>query len=155
MPCKDPEKAKKYYKEYYKKHKEQSRLKSKRWSQANREKVQKYQKEYRRKNLERLSEHNRKYWKYYSQKIRREVLSHYSGDPPSCSCCGENHLEFLTIDHIYGGGNKQKKKIGKVGWAFPKWLKDNNYPDGYRVLCYNCNCSRGFYGYCPHERKLR
>jgi hypothetical protein len=32
------------------------------------------------------------------------------------------------------------------------WLRDNGWPEGYRVLCHNCNSARGLYGYCPHER---
>jgi hypothetical protein len=33
------------------------------------------------------------------------------------------------------------------------WLKRNNYPTGFRVLCHNCNLAIGFYGYCPHHRQ--
>jgi hypothetical protein len=32
-------------------------------------------------------------------------------------------------------------------------LRRDNYPDGYRVLCANCNFSRGIHGYCPHEHE--
>jgi len=31
-----------------------------------------------------------------------------------------------------------------------EYLKSNNYPLGYRVLCMNCNFAIGVYGYCPH-----
>ena len=34
------------------------------------------------------------------------------------------------------------------------WLKRHGYPqDDFKCLCWNCNCSRGRYGYCPHERE--
>jgi hypothetical protein len=34
-------------------------------------------------------------------------------------------------------------------------LKRRGYPqEGYTILCFNCNLSRGFFGYCPHERAL-
>jgi hypothetical protein len=80
------------------------------------------------------------------------VLEHYSGTPPHCQCpgCTETHLEFLSIDHINGGGRKHRLSIGGGIYA---WLRKNNYPDGFRVLCHNCNQSRGAYGYCPHERE--
>jgi hypothetical protein len=29
-------------------------------------------------------------------------------------------------------------------------LARNGFPDGYRVLCHNCNMALGQYGYCPH-----
>lgn len=40
----------------------------------------------------------------------------------------------------------------KPGNGFMKWLKRNDWPKGFRVLCHNCNSSLGYYGYCPHRR---
>ena len=80
-------------------------------------------------------------------KLKLAAFEKYGGS--KCSCCGELLLEFLTIDHIDGGGNKHRKSINSTFWY---WLRNNNYPEGYRVLCMNCNFSRGIYGYCPHER---
>lgn len=88
----------------------------------------------------------------WRKKQRLIVLVHYGGNPPKCVCCGENHIEFLTIDHIDGGGNKHRKKIGlKCGVSFNRWLIRNGFPSGFRVLCMNCNFSIGHYGYCPHN----
>ncbi len=83
--------------------------------------------------------------------VKTEVMEHYG---TICACCGESHLEFLNIDHINGGGNKHRKEIGrkKAGSSFYHWLKQNGYPEGFRVLCYNCNCSIGHFGYCPHQK---
>lgn len=83
--------------------------------------------------------------------IRLQVLAHYSSGP-SCSCCGESHLEFLAIDHINGGGNQHRKEVGK-GITFYRWLIKNKYPEGFQVLCHNCNMAKGFYKECPHQRK--
>ena len=90
-------------------------------------------------------------FKKYNQKLRLEVLIHYGGNPPKCACCGESHIEFLTIDHIHGGGRKHSKITG-LGTSFYKWLRKNNFPDGFQVLCWNCNCAKGHYGYCPHDQ---
>lgn len=69
-----------------------------------------------------------------------------------CACCGEKRDEFLTIDHINGGGCKDRKT--RRGWTFYQWLRGQEYPkENFRLLCWNCNCSRGFRGYCPHERE--
>jgi hypothetical protein len=27
----------------------------------------------------------------------------------------------------------------------------HDFPPGFRLLCFNCNCVRGQRGYCPHE----
>ena len=84
--------------------------------------------------------------------LKIEVLAHYSEyDEPICACCGEHEIEFLSIDHINGGGLKERKKLGRSGWSFYLWLKSNKFPDGYRVLCHNCNQSYGQFGYCPHQ----
>lgn len=93
-----------------------------------------------------------------------EALTHYSGGTPKCSCvgCCETHTEFLTIDHIDGGGGEHRRELSGPGskdkrspggLAFYYWLRRNKYPGGFRVLCWNCNCSRGLYGYCPHEKQ--
>jgi len=84
--------------------------------------------------------------RHSQRKDRVFCVESYGGE---CVCCGENNLEFLCIDHINGGGNKHRKKVGHGG-TFYRWLRKNNMPEGYRVLCHNCNQSIGYYGYCPH-----
>jgi len=89
---------------------------------------------------------HRKYAKTYKLRLRNEILDHYG---KKCACCGETTIEFLAIDHINGGGNAHRRKIGRTNLY--TWLKANNYPDGFQTLCHNCNMSKGFYGYCPHN----
>jgi hypothetical protein len=83
--------------------------------------------------------------------IKYQALVIYGGNPPACDCCGETIVEFLTIDHINGGGGKHRKTI-KGGPHIGVWLKQNDYPLGFRVLCMNCNFSLGINGYCPHKK---
>jgi 5-methylcytosine-specific restriction endonuclease McrA len=66
-----------------------------------------------------------------------------------CVCCGEEILEFLTIDHI----NPSDKKSNLSGYRLYKQLAKENFPDGYQTLCYNCNTAKGLYGLCPHQKK--
>lgn len=95
----------------------------------------------------------RPYQMRYRQSLRQLVLNHYGY---RCVCCGENELIFLTIDHINNDGAEHRKQlcknsnVGSVGLY--RWLKKNNFPDGFQILCYNCNI--GKYrngGVCPHE----
>lgn len=94
----------------------------------------------------------------FSYRLRQKlaVLGYYSSSTYSCKCCGESRLEFLTIDHINGGGAKHREELGqgrrsKGAGGFYYWLIRSDYPEGYQVLCQNCNFSRGLFGYCPHD----
>ncbi len=91
------------------------------------------------------------YARRWAQKLKAETIEHYG---KACACCGETNYEFLCIDHINGGGNKHREEVG-AGRNFYSWLKKNGYPEGFRTLCYNCNQSFGYNGYCPHEEQKR
>lgn len=97
---------------------------------------------------------NREIRLFHSQKFNRElrqdILEHYGGTPPKCDCCSEVEIQFLTLDHINGGGNIERRKKGGSASLFIS-LRKNGYPSGYRVLCYNCNNSIAYYGFCPHN----
>ncbi len=84
--------------------------------------------------------------------IRKEVLAHYSNGIPKCACCGEQTLLFLTVDHMNGGGREERQRLNRYGWRFYQWLRDEGFPAGYQVLCFNCNAAKGFWGECPHRR---
>lgn len=86
------------------------------------------------------------------KRMRVTVLLHYGGPEPTCSCCGEHRYEFLALDHINGGGQQHRKDIMlKHGQHLYRWLIHQNFPEGFRVLCHNCNSSHGYFGYCPHD----
>ena len=106
---------------------------------------------WRKINTNNMLEIKRGYHRTYAEKIRMRCLIHYGGLPPVCSCCGENKVEFLGIDHINGHGNEHRKSM--KGTNIYRWLIKNDFPEGYQVLCHNCNLSKGFYGYCPHKNK--
>ena len=70
---------------------------------------------------------------------------------PCCRCCGENsHLDFLTIDHIESRKMSGHKRTFN-GTQLNAELKKKNFPNGFQVLCWNCNMVKGFYGKCAHE----
>ncbi len=153
MPYKDPKKAKQYWKKY-----------NKEWKINNREKYKKRMTEWQRNNPEKTKKYRDTNYQKHKNKIitqkinankkRRHIAKldcvfHYSNGTNCCECCGENHIEFLSIDHISGNGRKHRKEIKEY---LPIYLKKNNYPLGFRILCYNCNLAIGFFGYCPHKK---
>jgi len=93
--------------------------------------------------IQKITEHNRKI----------KVMENYGG---KCVCCGECAIEFLTIDHINDDGSQIRKETKQgTGGKLYRWLIKNNFPkDNYQILCYNCNCAKGFFGYCPHNKKI-
>lgn len=109
-------------------------------------------------NVERVREVHRQFYQRHrdkrlayenarAKKRRIDVLAHYGN---SCACCKESRTEFLVIDHINGGGVKHRKELGIEGIGFYQWLIKNGLPEGFRVLCFNCNFALGHFGYCPH-----
>jgi hypothetical protein len=100
----------------------------------------KYLKEYRRK------ETTKKRRRDKNKELRKEVIAGYGN---KCSCCGEHRYEFLAIDHVNGGGRKERETMSTH--QIVKKIMDLNYPPEYRVLCHNCNQAIGWYGQCPHE----
>lgn len=91
------------------------------------------------------NEEHKKYYREYFRKLRLGVIEHYGG---KCNCCKETNPIFLTIDHINGGGRKHTREI-KIK-RLDVWLKRNNYPRGFQILCYNCNNAKHLNGFCPH-----
>ena len=107
----------------------------------------KYAREWGNRNKERRNETNKR----SNQKLRREVLAAYGN---RCTCCGETEQDFLAIDHKDGGGNIHIKKLHKQGMSFTSWLSRNNYPEGFQILCHNCNWSKWVNkGKCIHQIK--
>lgn len=101
---------------------------------------------YRKRNLQRRREIEQR----SKLKLKIEIISHYGG---ICKCCGEGGLDFLTIDHIMGGGTKHRKKLPSGSGSTYRWLKKKKYPKEYQVLCFNCNFSKYLgNGMCLHQR---
>lgn len=96
------------------------------------------------------------YHKKRNQKNKYQVLLAYSkGKEPSCSCCGLNNLDFLTLDHIDGSGAKDRKdsirkREGRniYGKLLTEYKKTGLYPSGYKTMCMNCNWVKHLRGTC-------
>jgi len=145
--------------------KEKEKLRISKWQKENPEKGRERAKRWRLKNPERWKEVKAKYIGRNPERVkerqgiyrrgrRLKVLTYYSNGTPKCECCEETLLEFLCLDHTDGGGNKHRKTLGDPsGTSIYQWIIKNNFPKGFRVLCYNCNNAYGHYGYCPHKMK--
>lgn len=81
----------------------------------------------------------------WKDKARAEALAAYGN---RCACCGETHPVFLAIDHVDGNGSAHRKEVGHAA-SFWAWLRREGYPEGFQVLCFNCNWAK-WRGGCPH-----
>lgn len=138
------EKMEEWRKGYREKNREKQRQYVRNWCKVNHELHKNNGREWYRKNREIVSIKTRAKFKL----LKREVMDAYGG---FCSCCGENMIEFLSIDHVNNDGAKHRRESSNgVGSNLYRLLKRNHYPAGYQVLCYNCNMAKAMYGICPH-----
>lgn len=82
---------------------------------------------------ERKKESDRHYKKLYRMKLREKVFNVLGG----CKCqrCGFNDMRALQLDHIMGGGKRDRLTISQIS-IYHKALKN---PKDFQVLCANCN----------------
>lgn len=89
------------------------------------------------------------------------VIEAYGG---KCTCCGESEPLFLVVDHVNDDGASHREEIGygrttdgrrRVGSGsiMYVWLVANAFPEGFQLLCANCNLAKQSGG-CPHRRVL-
>ena len=95
-----------------------------------------------------VRERRMKYSKWNNERMRKLVIGYYSNYTFKCACCGEAEYKFLSMDHIIPIGRKTRTGSGTSLYAE---LISKKFPSGYQVLCYNCNCCKGFYGSCIHK----
>lgn len=132
------------------------------WSKNNKDKVIKYNSSWRERNRDKTRESKKRFYLKHNteskeyQRVARiscknEVFNHYCGGNICCACCGETAIQFLSIDHINGDGAEKRREIKSQGGAMYSWLKGNGYPEGYQILCFNCNMAKRDKAYCPHK----
>ncbi len=82
----------------------------------------------------------------WRKQLKSKVLSFYGY---SCVCCGETSEEFLTVDHVNGGGTQHRKHRGPHGVYLD--IINSSFPADYRILCMNCNFATRYGQTCPHQ----
>ena len=110
------EKRKEYLQKYYLTHKIKINATNKKW---------------REENAERHNYLN----KIRLQKLRLEVIAFMGGN---CIKCGFEDKRALQIDHIKGGGTKEKKNSNRNRELYYKEILQGKRSD-LQLLCANCN----------------
>lgn len=80
----------------------------------------------------------RKYYEktHYSVTARIKLILELGG---KCSNCGYSDIRALQLDHIKGGGTKERKKLSAYS-VYLKYLKNiGKTKKILQILCANCN----------------
>lgn len=110
--------------------------------------------EYVANNYKKVRNNDNKSCRSKRARVKEAVFVAYGGYV--CACCGETEKSFLTIDHINNNGAAHRRSItGKrhsAGFHTYIWLVKNGFPDGFQVLCMNCQHGKRMNnGICPHQ----
>lgn len=106
---------------------------SRRWRERNPEAVRKQKAEFYQRHKERLREQLRPGNVARSKALRRAALDVLGG---VCVGCGFDDHRALQIDHINGGGGRERAIIKSRDAFNKKVIADQA---GYQLLCANCN----------------
>jgi hypothetical protein len=136
-----PEKWKEICKRSYLKHREERLAKNRLYYAENRKRI-----------ITQAKKRNKIWYKMVYWPLKMEIFKHYSDGDIKCNCCGCKDVWALCLDHVDNNGATHRRSLKmSAGSAFYKWIKQNNFPAGYQVLCRNCNWGKKLYGRCPHK----
>jgi len=77
-----------------------------------------------------------KYRQYSRERKRREREALFEMYGDQCALCGFSDKRALTLDHINGDGNKERRKYGER--KIYRIALERYQPEKYRTLCMNC-----------------
>lgn len=89
---------------------------------------------------------------------RLQAMTGIAGGKPICACCGEKRVWALVIDHIYGGGSKQRNALGLTStyrYVRREYKESGIWPTHkYQILCATCNHGKRMNNnVCPHNEE--
>jgi hypothetical protein len=81
----------------------------------------------------------RKKWMNRNAYVKVDVLTHYGPNGVlKCSWggCEVSDIDMLSLDHINNDG-AEHRRTNKAGVGTYKWIRRNDYPQGFQTLCFN------------------
>lgn len=123
----------------------------KQWRENNKEKIKEYQDKRYIRDREKILAYKRQYFLTHRDQINAYNRRYYMNKKleafkilgNKCVRCGTNDIRILQIDHIYGGGSKELRKIGTDG-VYKKIIQNPEEAKKiYQCLCANYNRIKG------------
>jgi hypothetical protein len=140
-----------YRRNRHAKHKDELNRKTKEWRAVNKPKVKAKNDAYRAKHGEDISAKHSEWYQNGGSEIKsatsrvdrarnkRIAIEAYGG---KCLICGETIMELLALDHIRDDGAKHRIEAGLHGGGAYRWVRQNNFPSIFQVLCHNHNAKK-------------
>ena len=85
-------------------------------------------------------------WRYWQQ-----ILDHFGA---FCFCCGEDTIEFLTLEHKQKDGCLHRTLRPSMASIYLDVIRSGFDADKYGILCMQCNWATRKGRTCPHQRPL-
>ena len=154
------EERKEYNRQWHSAHRERESLQKKAYYEANKESIRKKQQKYAEANREKHRERAKQYAKGHREQARQKASKYYWGHREKCllagrnrrdkvkttvfellggKCrrCGNNDIRVLQVNHINGGGTKDKHLISRN--LYKKIASGERVAGDFNLLCANCN----------------
>jgi hypothetical protein len=139
---KDPEKHRQYMRDYVEKNKEHLKQMGKDWREANKDKILEKVNKWRKNNKYKVNRNSAKSAHNRSKKVRLEILELLGN---KCDVCGFSDPRALQVDHIHGGGQKERKRFSNY-FVYLKYVlaQIKTGSKDYQLLCANHNAIKRY-----------
>lgn len=135
---------------YRSRHIELVRDASRSWHYENRDKSKVIHERWCRNNPNKLRSIVRKSFHKYRDSMREEILQMLGS---KCKNCGNSNIIVLQIDHVNGGGSKERKRLSNGTNYYKHVLEElKSGSKEYQLLCANCNIMKAHQN---HEQNIR
>lgn len=134
MPYKNVEQAQEYHRQYRATHRKELRERSLKWYREHKKERAAYQKVYRATHKKQSNVYARKACSKSHKALQDKVFDLLGY---RCVRCGYNDPRALQIDHIDGGGMKERRELRNSYSLYKRILACGGV--GYQRLCANCN----------------
>lgn len=87
-----------------------------------------------------------RYLREANERYKEAAINIYSNGDACCKQCKIADVDVLCLDHIRENGSEHRRYLKSVFGASStniyRILARQDYPDGFQVLCYNCNIKK-------------
>ena len=126
---------------YYEKNRTRIRERQAQYYIDNKLTVQKTQLKWRETNRAKYLASNKATSSRLREEYKISAINIYSNGDACCAWCKQADIDVLCLDHINNNGAECSIRE-KAGSGLYRFLRKHDYPEGFQVLCSNCNLKK-------------